>query len=173
VEEGKRPDSEGVDLVEVLYKEYFPTIYRLGFRLLGNSEQALDLTQEVFLKLYRRLNGGPPVTEIKGWLYRTAANLSYDWLRRKCRFQKISASRLERTEKDVEQELIDAEAIQAVREALEQLPPRDRILLVLYLDELSYDEISKATGFRKSSVGTFISRAINRLAKELEKGEKP
>jgi len=170
--ECKRPDSDGADLVEALYKEHFTSIYRLGFRLLGNSEQALDLTQEVFLKLYRRLDGGSPVTEIKGWLYRTAANLSYDWLRRKCRFQKIWASRLERTGKDVVQELIDAEAIQAVREALEQLPPRDRILLVLYLDELSYDEISRATGFRRSSVGTFVSRAIKRLAKELDRGEK-
>jgi len=168
----KGPDSNRDDLIEALYRENFPALYRFGYRLLGNSEQALDLTQEVFLKLYRRLNGSSPVTEIKGWLYRTAANLSYDWLRRKTRFYKLCANHSERVGQDVEQKLIEAEGIQSIRDALQRLPPRDRILLVLYLDELSYDEISRATGFRRSSVGTFVSRAIKRLAEELDRGEK-
>jgi RNA polymerase sigma-70 factor (ECF subfamily) len=166
------PDARGGNLFEVIYKENFPAIYRFGYRLLGNSEQALDMAQEVFLKLYRRLNDGSSINEIKGWLYRTATNLSYDWLRRKSRFQKLWAGHHERIGKDVEKELINAEAIETTQKALEHLPPRDQVLLMLYQDELSYEEISRATGLRKSSLGTFISRAIKRLVRELEKGEK-
>jgi RNA polymerase sigma factor (sigma-70 family) len=166
------PDAQGDDLFEAIYKENFPTIYRFGYRLLGNSEQALDMAQEVFLKLYHRLNGGSPIAEVKGWLYRTSTNLSYDWLRRKSRFQKIFTDHHQPIRKDVEQEVIEAEAIRATQKALERLPPRDRILLLLYQDELSYEEISRATGFRKSSMGTFISRAIKKLVKEIKKGEK-
>jgi len=164
---------ERQDSFEAVYENNFSVIYRLGYRLLGNSEQALDLAQEVFLRLYQRLNGSSPVLDVRSWLYRTASNLSYDWLRRKSRFQKICANHFERPGQDVEQELIKAEENQAMRAALEELSSRDRILLTLYQDELSYEEISRAMGLRRSSVGTFISRAIKSLAKELEKGEKP
>jgi DNA-directed RNA polymerase specialized sigma24 family protein len=58
-----------------IYQEHFPMVFRFGFRLLGDSEKAMDLSQEVFLKLYAALDGGPAILEIKSWLFRTAANL--------------------------------------------------------------------------------------------------
>jgi RNA polymerase sigma factor (sigma-70 family) len=78
--------------VSSIYQEHFPMVFRFGFRLLGDSEQAMDLSQEVFLKLYAALNGGPAILEIRSWLFRTAANLSYDWLRRKRRYSKLLRS---------------------------------------------------------------------------------
>ncbi len=44
-----------------IYQEHFPMVFRFGFRLLGDSEQAMDLSQEVFLKLYAALDGGPAI----------------------------------------------------------------------------------------------------------------
>jgi RNA polymerase sigma-70 factor (ECF subfamily) len=167
----KHDSGEAISF-EAAYEDNFQAIYRFGHRLLGDPEQALDLTQEVFLRLHANLDGGSPIQDIKPWLYRAATNLSYDWLRRNARFRKIPINPVERAAPDAEQKLIAAERAQAVRRALGELPVRDRVLLNLYQNELSYEEISKASGIRRSSVGKLVSRALRRLAKRLENGEK-
>lgn len=172
MDKSARHDPGEAISLEAVYEDNFQAIYRFGYRLLGDSEQALDLAQEVFLRLHSYLNGGSPVLDIKPWLYRTATNLSCDWLRRNARFRKIPINPIEPTVPDAEQKLIAAERAQAVRHALGELPVRDRVLLNLYQNELSYEEISKASGIRRSSVGKLVSRALRRLAKHLENGEK-
>jgi RNA polymerase sigma-70 factor (ECF subfamily) len=167
-------DLSGPGSFESLYQEHFSVVYKFGYRLLGDAEQARDLAQEVFLRLYRSLNGGALVHNVRGWIYRTAANLSYDWIRHETRFRKISTHGFDQSgpAHEVEKEFFKTEEIRAVRTALEQLRPRDRILLTLFQDELSYKEIARVTGLRRSSVGKLVSRAVKRLARQLEQGEK-
>jgi RNA polymerase sigma-70 factor (ECF subfamily) len=167
-------DLRGPSSFESLYQEHFSVVYKFGYRLLGDAEQAKDLAQEVFLRLYRRLNGSVPVRDVSGWIYRTAANLSYDWMRKQTRFRNISTRGFGQNgpSHDVEKEFLRAEEIRAVRAALEKLRRRDRILLTLYQDELSYQDIARITGIRRSSVGKLVSRAVKRLARQLEQGEK-
>ena len=155
-----------------IYQEHFPAVFRFGFRLLGDTEQALDLSQEVFLKLYEGLNGKPAIRDIRSWLYRTAANLSYDWLRRRRRYSHIlrGGPEIGRVTRDIETEFISSEDSQAVRASLEQLGPRDRLLLTLYAEGLRYKEIAQAMGLRESSMGTLIARAVRRLSREFGEG---
>lgn len=154
------------------YEDHFPLVYRFGFRLLGNSEQALDLSQEVFLKLHRALKDGREVLDIQGWLYRAAANLACDWLRRKRRYSEILHSGIDAGDarQDVEGEFIKSEETRVIRASLERLSPRDRVLLTLYAEGLPYQEIAGAAGVARNSVGKQISRAIQRLSKILPKG---
>jgi RNA polymerase sigma factor (sigma-70 family) len=156
-----------------IYQEHFPLVFRFGFRLLGDSEQALDLSQEVFLKLFATLNGKPAILDIRSWLYRTTANLSYDWLRRKRRYSKLLRSDLKvhNTHRDVETEFITSENCRAVKASLDRLVLRDRLLLTLYAEGLRYKEIAKAMGLRESSVGKLIARAVRRLSREFKEGE--
>ena len=157
-----------------IYQEHFPQIYRFGFRLLGDSEQALDLSQEVFLKLCAALDAGTVIQEIKSWLFRTAANLSYDWLRRKRRHSNLLRSNVDVRDAghDVEGELIKSEDGRAVRASLDRLAPRDRLLLTLYAEGLRYKEIAGAMDLRESSVGKLLARAIQRLSREFKEGER-
>jgi len=172
--QGETGDQSGQVRFDFLYQEQFSTVYKFGYRLLGDAEKAKDLAQEVFLRLYRCLNGTEPVHNVRGWIYRTAANLSLDWIRHETRFMKISTLGFGRNGlvHEIEKDFDKAEEISAVRKALKQLRPRDRILLNLYQEELSYKEIALATGLRRSSVGQLVSRAIKRLARQLEQGEK-
>ena len=158
--------------LSLIYQEHFPTVFRFGYRLLGDSEQAMDLSQEVFLKLHTALNGGPAILEIKRWLYRTAANLSYDWLRRKRRYSDLLRLDCEgRTApENVEGEFIKSEDGRAVKASLDRLAPRDRLLLTLYAEELPYKEIAEAMGLRESSVGKLVARAVQRLSREFKEG---
>ena len=147
-------------------------VFRFGFRLLGDSEQAMDLSQEVFLKLYATVSGGPEILEIRSWLFRTAANLSYDWLRRKHRYSQLLRIDVDVSyaPQDVEGEFIRTEDGRAVRASLDRLTPRDRLLLTLYAEGLSYKEIAGVMGLRETSVGKLVSRAVQRLSREFKEG---
>jgi len=149
-------------------------VFRFGFRLLGDTEQAMDLSQEVFLKLYAALNGGPEILEIKSWLFRTAANLSYDWLRRKRRYSTLLRSDFDVRDapENVEGEFIRSEDRKAVKASLDRLAPRDRILLTLYAEGLPYREIARTMALRESSVGKLIARAVQSLSREFKEGER-
>jgi len=157
-----------------IYQRYFPRVYSFGYRLLGNSEQARDLAQEVFHRLYRQWRDGRGVQDIQGYLYRVAANLCSDWLRKERRFRKgarLSFVQAEDPAEGAVENMIKVEKIAKARQALDALPLRDRLLLGLYQDGLSYKEIARSAGVRSSSVGTLLARAIRRLAEQVRQGE--
>jgi RNA polymerase sigma factor (sigma-70 family) len=158
-----------------IYKGYFPRVYSFGYRLLGNSEQARDLAQEVFHRLYRQWRDGQAVQDVQGYLYRVAANLCTDWLRKERRFRNGVLRSFIPTEDPADgtvEDMIKEERIAMARRSLDSLPLRDRILLGLYQDGLSYQEIARSAGIRPSSVGTLLARAIKRIAKQVQQGEK-
>jgi RNA polymerase sigma-70 factor (ECF subfamily) len=166
------PAAKPDPIFSSIYQEYFPMVFRFGFRLLGDPELAMDLSQEVFLKLYAALNGGPAILEIKSWLFRTSANLSYDWLRRRRRHATLlhSAFPVNPVPRDVEGEFISSEDGRAVRESMDRLAPRDRLLLTLYAEGLPYRGIAESMGLREASVGKLLARAIQRLTREFKEG---
>lgn len=165
--------GEGVDFAAV-YEKYFSRVYSFGYRLLGNSEQARDLAQEVFHRLYRHGRDGQAIQDVQGYLYRVAANLCTDWVRkeRRCREGALLSfvPAADPAGGPVE-DLMKDEKIARARQALDALPLRDGILLGLYQDGLSYEEIARSAGIRSSSVGTLIARAIKKLAKQVHQGE--
>jgi len=169
----RNPEFTDEKAFSAIYEQHFRAIYRFGYRLLGNAEQAKDLAQDVFQRLFLSLDGRLPAPAAKAWIYKTATNLGYDRLRQRGRFKKISEMgfHFPGQQPDIEREFERAEEIKTVREALEALPPRDRILLLLYQDGLSYKEIADSAGVRRSSVGTLISRAIQKLAIRMKAGE--
>jgi len=172
----KTEDTRGECLdFAAIYQGYFPRVYSFGCRLLGNSEQARDLAQEVFQRLYRSWRDGQAVQDVQGYLYRVAANLCTDWLRKEQRFRKSVLRSFVTAADPAEgavEDMIKEERIARARQALDALPVRDRILLGLYQDGLSYKEIARSAGIRSSSVGTLLARAIKRLAKQVHQGER-
>ena len=66
---------------EVLFYRHYDRVYGLLFRLLGNRVEAEDITQEVFLKLYRQPLSGKREHNLSAWLYRVATNMAYNQIR--------------------------------------------------------------------------------------------
>lgn len=155
------------------YQEHFPALYRFACRLLGNGSDAQDIVQEAFLSL---LNKGKEadIRNRRAWLFRTASNACYDRLRSRGFFQKMAGSWLAQRQEQTspEQELLAKSETQRVRAALNRLPKKKRIILLLRQEGLSYMEIARAAGLRKSSLGKLLARATRQLAKELAEGEK-
>ena len=126
-------------------------MYRLAYRLTGNPHDAEDLTQEVFVRVFRSLSSYTPGT-FEGWLHRITTNLFLDSARRKqrIRFEGLAdemAHRLPGSEPTPAQAFDDSHLDDDVQAALKALPPEYRAAVVLCdIEGFSYEEIAATLG---------------------------
>ena len=66
-----------------IYKQYFPPIYRFIYRLIGDTEEAKDITHDAFVKLYRYIQKKEAPMDPRAWLFKVSANTCYTFLKRK------------------------------------------------------------------------------------------
>lgn len=167
--------------LEQAYDGYYTGIYTYSFSMLGNGDDARDVTQEAFVKLYHHLEEGrPPLDNTKNWLYRVVSNLCLNLLKRRKIFQKVlmldgNAGRGNpgRRNNPVEEDLITTQERALVQKALTRLPAREQALLMLFRDQFSYADMADILKIKPSSVGKMLSRAREKLAEEIRKGVKP
>ena len=163
------------DLYRILIERHQQNVYSLGLSFFKNKEDAADFTQDVFLKAYSGLSGFQGRSRFSTWLYRIAYNTGINSLNRRQEFASL-ASETEDTNDDfeppapdnVEAELLRKHAMEAVREAMKELPERFRICLELYFFyDRSYEEIALITGFPLNTVKSHIFRAKQLLRERL------
>jgi len=148
-------------------------VYRLAYRLTGNKHDAEDLTQEVFVRVFRSLNSYTPGT-FEGWLHRITTNLFLDQARRKqrVRFDALPEDADQRMPgravnpaHSVHDALLDSD----VEQALADLPPDFRVAVVLCdIEGLAYEEIAAVLGIKLGTVRSRIHRGRSMLRKALE-----
>lgn len=146
-------------------------VYRLAYRLTGNPHDAEDLTQDVFVRVFRSLSAYTPGT-FEGWLHRITTNLFLDGVRRKARirFEALpdDAERVAGRESSPEQAWQDGHLDGDIEAALASLPPDFRAAVVLCdLEQLSYDEIAVALGVKLGTVRSRIHRGRTQLREAL------
>lgn len=148
-----------------LFQTYYPVVCRQVAYLLGATEAVEDIAQETFLKLYY----SPPgeLTNPGGWLGRVAANLSYNYLKseksRKAREVNSRSPLAVHNLVNIEDLILKNQEVVQVRNILNQLTERDRMVLLLKFSGYSYREIGEIIGLEKSSVGTILARAQSRF----------
>lgn len=147
-----------------LFQAHADGVFRLATLMLGRTADAEDVVQETFLRLLRHVAEGRPLPNARGWLYTVAAHACRDAQRRSRRWLPWLAAGDARQSADRPD---DAEGLEPIRLALRKLPARDRLLIALRADGLSYAEISAAAGVRLTSVGRLMARALERLSREL------
>lgn len=152
--------------------EYEGRMYGYLYRLEGNSEDALDLTQEVFYRAWRSIRTFRPGERVLPWLYQVARNTQIESHRRR-QLQRFS---LEEAREDVGFEVTSAarspvqvaESTQAqdrVQRALLQLPEDYREAVVLrFVEDLPYDEIARIQGVAVGTAKSRVFRAKEQLA---------
>jgi RNA polymerase sigma factor (sigma-70 family) len=143
-------------------------VYRLAYRLTGNQHDAEDLTQEVFVRVFRSLSSYKPGT-FEGWLHRITTNLFLDGARRRqrIRFEGLgedAAQRLPGTEASPAQAWDEAHLDADIQAALQALPPDYRAAVVLCdIEGFSYDEIAATMGVKLGTVRSRIHRGRAQL----------
>jgi RNA polymerase sigma-70 factor (ECF subfamily) len=148
-------------------------VYRLAYRLTGNPHDAEDLTQDVFVRVFRSLSSYTPGT-FEGWLHRITTNLFLDQVRRKqrIRFDGLAddaAERLPGREPGPAQVYDERHFDDDVQRALDDLPPDFRAAVVLCdIEGLSYEEIAATLGIKLGTVRSRIHRGRVQLRAALE-----
>jgi len=148
-------------------------VYRLAYRLTGNPHDAADLTQDVFVRVFRSLSTYTPGT-FEGWLHRITTNLFLDQVRRKqrIRFDALgddAGERLATREPGPAQVYDDNHFDDDVQRALDALPPDFRAAVVLCdVEGLSYEEIAATLGIKLGTVRSRIHRGRSQLRAALE-----
>ncbi|MFE9258807.1 RNA polymerase sigma factor SigE [Streptomyces sp. NPDC006879] len=158
---------------EEIVSTHSARVYRLAYRLTGNQHDAEDLTQEVFVRVFRSLSTYTPGT-FEGWLHRITTNLFLDMVRRKqrIRFDALgddAAERLASREPSPQQVLHDTHFDADVQQALDTLAPEFRAAVVLCdIEGLSYEEIAATLGVKLGTVRSRIHRGRSHLRKALK-----
>jgi RNA polymerase sigma-70 factor (ECF subfamily) len=174
-------------LVETFQRQVFNVCYRT----LGNADDASDATQDAFLSAFKNVKAfNGPSAGFRGWLLRIAVNACYDQLRRHQRrpADSLEALHTANTEHEIspaervadprpgpEQQSLSKETAFAIQQAIDRLPPEQRMTVVLCdVQGLSYDEAAQVMAIELGTVKSRLSRARAQLRLILvEKGELP
>jgi len=157
------------DAFDVLVDRYRAPVVRLAYRLTRDADEAKDIAQDAFFRAYRRLADFHPDRPFSRWLFVIARNASLDALRRRRRAAALGSDGNPQHEPGPEEIALRNDEAERVRQALEALPDRYRLVLELYyVSGLRYREIAVALGIPIGTVKTFLSRAKRQLREELE-----
>jgi RNA polymerase sigma-70 factor (ECF subfamily) len=162
-------------------------VYSIAMSVLKDPDDAADLTQEAFIRLFRALPQYNNESRFTTWLYRLVVNLGRDELRRRGRQVPLAPPAAEDDELDPlasvadddrwaspEQALATRELSGEVRRALAQLEEHYRLVLTLYyFDDLKYTDIAEILDIPLNTVKSHIRRGKERLALLLEAQEQP
>lgn len=154
-------------------------VYQLALHLLGDRDEALDLSQEVFFSVFRTIGNFRGQSALKTWIYRIVINQARNrqrWWRRRYRSSQVSLEEHLRQFGDVESKgdvlpdrlLASKETSALIWRALDRLPFDQRTALILReVDGLHYDEIAFSLGVAVGTVKSRLTRARQALRAEL------
>ncbi len=143
-------------------RHYQNTVYRAALHALGNTQEADDAVQEVFLRLFRCEKAFDGEEHLRRWLLRVTVNYCRDVLKSPWRRRRVSMAELPETP------VFDRPEQQTLYREVMALPERDRTVLNLfYYEEFSVREIGELLGLETSTVTTRLARARRRLKERL------
>ncbi len=167
--------QEGDDRAfEHIFLQHYETLVRLLTQLLGSVEEAEDIAQETFWRLYRHPLSPGREHNLVGWLIRVGTRLGYNALRERARREKRQEAWHSQRPKaeNPETEALAEETRWEVQQALAKMPFRQAQILFLRHQGYTYAELAEIVGVRESSVGTLLARAERAFAKHY-KGDAP
>ena len=160
----------------VLVEKYQKGIHALAWRKIGDFHIAQEITQDAFLRAYKRLRTLKDHSRFPGWVYVIASHLCIEWHRKKkypiqslettdlVEIDEVSYSQYMSEKRDTETAETRRDVVQKL---LQKLPESERTVMVLhYLGEMTYETISKMLGVSPNTIKSRLNRARNRLKKE-------
>ena len=178
----RRAQRGDADAFEQLLLEHQKNVYNLCYRMAGNPVDAMDLSQETFLRAWRCLDQYQFASAFSTWLYRLCSNICIDFLRRRRRQQTVPLTFEDADGEEQTYSVPDAQPLpeeqvelkltrETLQAAMAQLLPEHRAVLQLrVVNEMSYEQIADVLDIQIGTVKSRLSRARNQLKKILERG---
>ena len=160
------PNSEGFEQAfEALYGRYRDRVYSIAYRIVGSSSDAMDVVQEGFSLLFRKIGSFRSDALFSTWLFRLIVNCAID-KRRNRRLTRQPAEDCEQEDPADQQNPTPLEAAASrelsehIHESLQRLSPKLRAILVLrYLEAMSYEQLAETLGLSMGTVKSRLARA--------------
>lgn len=146
-----------------------PKLYRAAFRLMGNAQDAEDMVQEAYLKLWNKRNELAQVLNTEAYCVTLIKNLCYDALRRS---QPDEDGRTPEelpltTDTNIAREVEQRDEANQVKKLIGQLPEQQRRVIVLKdVNDCSFEEIEQATGLSAINIRVLLSRARKKIREQ-------
>ncbi len=162
-------DGSRIAAFEAFFRNHYRAVVRLAQSVVGESQGAQDVAQDVFLAAYRRFPGD--YEQAAGWVRVAAVHTALNVLRGQRRRDKRQLLvPVVTSSPSVEDAVIERERRADVRLVLSRLPHRSAAVLVMRHGGMSYLEIAEALGVKVGHVGTLLRRAESALRKEIDRG---
>lgn len=158
-----------------IVKNHQRMVFNVAYRFLGSYEEAEELTQEVFLRVYRFIRRFEGKSSLRTWIYKITVNSALNrqqWLKRRKHYHQVSLdnpetdcdapleNKIAGNNESPESTALNSELQGKIQGCLEKLPKRLRIAIILRdVEGLSYEEISEALGINPGTVKSRIARA--------------
>jgi RNA polymerase sigma-70 factor (ECF subfamily) len=162
------------DAFRALFETYQDRVYSIALRYTGDRAQALDIAQDVFVKLLKNIGDFRGESGFETWLYRMVVNRCLDQRRSGRRIIAVVGEFFRKNEPNAESSALDSllksELQEQVRRVVSTLAPEQRMVVILrYTEGLSYDEIARITGVSPGTVASRLNRAHKVLEKRLKR----
>jgi RNA polymerase sigma factor (sigma-70 family) len=160
--------DSGMEAFESFFRRHHGSVVRLAQNVVGDSQRAQDVAQEVFLAAYRRFPGD--YERAAGWVRVAAVHTALNVLRgERRRDKRHGLVQVVHVLPSAEETVLERERRAEVRRVLRRLPRRSAAILVMRHGGMSYVEIADALGVKVGHVGTLLRRAESALRKEMDR----
>ena len=159
-------------LFKQLLLPLYPRLQRVALRLLGNAEDAEDMVQEVYMKLWSKRDALPDVKDVEAYCVTLTKNMCIDRLR-------IAEAEKEDVDKvptmlaatdDVEVQIERRDAVEQVKQIIETLPEKQQQVITLRdMEDCSFEEIAEQTGLTAVNIRMLLSRARKTIREKFKK----
>ena len=169
---------------EEIYEATKTMVYNLALQYVQNIDDAQDITQEVFIAVYHKLNNFREEANIKTWIYRICINKSLDYIKAKKRKKRrgILASIFEFVSDSSKKELTNfnhpgvqlehQEALKQIFSCINRLPENQKtVLLLIKIEHQSASEVAEIMKLSPKAVDSLLQRAKNNLLKEMNRAK--
>lgn len=152
---------------ELLYRTYWQPLYAFAFRYMQSKEEAEEVVQEVFTKIWRQKETWRPAGAVRNYLYLAVRNGALDRLRRSdvaSRWRAREVDTRQNESQDIDAQIETTDLMARIECALAELPARRRAVCTLrFIDGLSYAQIADRLGIAEKTVETQLSRSLKFL----------
>jgi len=152
----------------ILIEKYYNEIYVYIYKKLFNKDEAMDITQDIFISMLKSINRfDSKKSAFRTWLYRIAYNKTVDYFRRIKKFN-LDIEKIELISEDIFTKLIeDSDQIERIRIYVESLSTNSQMIFKFkFYDELTFKEIAGELGCSESTIKTKYYRLISKIRKE-------
>lgn len=150
---------------ENIVREYGGLITKICFYFSIDSEDFKDLRQEVMYHIWKGLDKFRNESKISTWIYRISFNSCISFQRKDKKFKKISTENILNLPAEDENFRSKLEEYEKMHALIQKLKYEERVIILMWLDDLSYDEIAHITGHNRNTVATKLKRIKEKLIK--------